>query len=231
MTFILVIATAVVILTFELARRSRRASSGSVASPVRQVRESVEVVERFFHPAHTWALVNSGVAEVTVGSDEFSTRLVGTLNEVELPVVGQVVHQGERLAVLRHGNRTLTQSSPVSGIVVETNDGLRRRPELLNESPLEKGWLARILPSNLTADLRNLLSGSAADAWWEAIRSQVIGFFSPSIGPVLQDGGKLIRNIGDQLSDEEWVRLVRHFFPFEIPQPPQNKPTNEGVSS
>jgi len=224
MTFILVIATAAVILAFEVVRRSRRTLVGSAPRSLNPA--TPDTVDRYFHPAHTWAEVKTGMAEVTVGSDEFSSRLVGTLDEIDLPVVGRVVRQGELLAVLRRGNRVLTQLSPVSGIVIETNKGLRREPELLNESPLEKGWLAKILTSSLREDLRNLLSGASADAWREAVRAQLVDFFSPKFGPVLQDGGQLIRNVGDQLTDEEWERLVRHFFPFDVPQTPQNNPKN-----
>ncbi len=230
MTFILVIVTVLIILSFELVRRSRWVRRERDAA-VRQERPlSAEVVDRYFHPAHSWARVETGVKSVTVGADDFAVRLVGTITGVDLPAVGQTVRQGERMVALRHGNRVLAQPAPISGTVLEVNEKLMRKPGIVAESPLDHGWVAKILPTNLSADLRNLLGGSTADAWRGAVRSLLIEFFSPKFGTVLQDGGQLAENIGDQLSDGEWKRLVEQFFPFDVQQQPQIKPTNEGVS-
>jgi glycine cleavage system H protein len=170
--------------------------------------------------------VSNTEREVTVGADDFSERLIGTLTGIDLPAVGQTLQQGEGFARLRHGNRVLTQSAPISGTIVEVNDKLARKPTLLNDSPLEKGWVAKIVPSDLKADLRNLLSGATAEAWRGAVQAQLIQFFSPRIGTVLQDGGHLVKNIGDQVSDEEWKYLVQEFFSTDTEHLPQNKPKN-----
>jgi glycine cleavage system H protein len=231
MTFILVIATAAIIIVFELMRRSRQHQTQPVLPHVTEHLSSDEVVDRYFHPAHTWVMVTKGKEEVTVGADDFSERLVGTLTGIDLPTVGREVRQGDTFAELHHGKRKLTQSAPISGTVVEVNDKLIRKPALLNDSPLEKGWVAKILPSSLDADLRNLLSGATADAWRGAVQAQLIQFFFPKIGTVLQDGGQLVKNVGDLVSDEEWKHLVEQFFPIDVKHPPQNKPTNEGVLS
>ena len=226
MTFLLVSLTVVIIIAFELLRNSRRKMAHTAREVVTEHPTPVEVVDRYFHPAHSWALVSGGIANVTVGVDDFSERFIGTLSDLELPEIGQTLLQGDQLAMLHHGNRHLAQAAPVSGTVVEVNEGLKRNPSLLNHSPYERGWIARIAPSRLQSDLRNLLSGSSAEAWRLAVRTQFMQLVSPRIGTVLQDGGELINNIGDQFNDDEWKTIVREFFPGSESHQPQNNPTN-----
>lgn len=56
--------------------------------------------------------------------------------------------------------------SPVSGIVVEANVALDDQPNLVNKSPLEEGWLAKIKLSK-PAELDELLSEEAYKATLE----------------------------------------------------------------
>jgi glycine cleavage system H protein len=45
--------------------------------------------------------------------------------------------------------------------VEAANEALEDTPELINESPYEKGWICKIAPSNLQEELKNLLSGNS----------------------------------------------------------------------
>jgi CheY-like chemotaxis protein len=47
--------------------------------------------------------------------------------------------------------------SPLSGKIVEKNDALLSRPELLDQDPYVAGWLYRIVPVNLAYELNNLI--------------------------------------------------------------------------
>jgi len=53
----------------------------------------------------------------------------------------------------------------VSGTVEEVNEEAQSQPELLNEDPYEKGWLVIVKPSNLQADLANLMDFDKAVEW------------------------------------------------------------------
>ena len=225
MTFILVILTVAIVICIELLLKSQERRANTYSELVTEHPTSFEVFDRYFHPGHTWALI-SGPRNIIVGIDDFSSRMVGAVAKIDLPGVGQLIHQGEPLTLLRNGARVLAQVSPISGKVVEVNKRLRRHPELLNESPLERGWIAKIVPTNLETDLRNLLKGFAADGWRDAVHAQLIQLFSPRIGIVLQDGGQPIQNLGDYLSDDEWNRLVQQFFPTVPPNQKQNKLIN-----
>jgi glycine cleavage system H lipoate-binding protein len=225
MTFILVILTVAIILSVEVLRKSRKSQRHESPELVTEHPTSFEVFDRYFHPGHTWAMV-SGSRNVIVGIDDFSSRIIGAVERIELPSVGRTVRQGEPLTFLRHGTRNLAQVAPISGKVVDVNGRLAHHPELLNESPLERGWIAKIVPTSFETDLRNLLKGVVADGWRDAVRLQLVQLFSPKIGIVIQDGGQLVQNFGDHLSDDEWNRLVQQFFPTVLPNQYPTKSMN-----
>jgi glycine cleavage system H protein len=54
--------------------------------------------------------------------------------------------------------------------VESSNQDLEENPELINESPYEKGWICKIKPSNLQEELKNLLKG---DSLGEFIKSEI----------------------------------------------------------
>jgi glycine cleavage system H protein len=39
--------------------------------------------------------------------------------------------------------------SPISGEIIEVNEGLIEKPEMINQSPYDLGWIAKIKPSNM----------------------------------------------------------------------------------
>lgn len=225
MTFILVILTSAVVLSVELIRRSQMKPKPSSPELVTEHPASFDVFDRYFHPGHTWALISAS-RSVTVGVDDFSSCMIGNLSKIELPAIGQMIHQGDPFALLHHGSRSLVQVSPISGKIVEVNKRLTRNPALINDSPLERGWIMRVLPTSLETESRNLLKGIVADGWRDAVRTQLIQLFSPQIGMVVQDGGQLVQSLGDHLSDDEWNHLILHFFPLVSLDKFQNKSMN-----
>ena len=60
--------------------------------------------------------------------------------------------------------------APVSGIVESSNQDLEDNPELVNESPYEKGWMCKIKTSNLQEELKNLMKG---ESLIEFIKSEI----------------------------------------------------------
>jgi glycine cleavage system H protein len=225
MSTILAVLTLVILFSVELLRRSRSDQKKVKQERILEHPVLFEVSDRLFHPGHSWALV-SGNRNVVIGVDDFSSTAVGTITEIDLPEVGALIRQGEVFMILHRNNRVLPQVSPVSGKVVEVNTKLKKQSQLICESPLEQGWVAKVLASNLDTEVRNLLRGINADAWRDAVRAKLIHLLSPNIGFVLQDGGQLVRNLGDNLTEEEWNRLVREFFPTVLPNEFQNNQMN-----
>jgi glycine cleavage system H protein len=53
----------------------------------------------------------------------------------------------------------------VSGTIEEVNAEVQSKPETLNEDPYVKGWLIVVKPSNLQAELANLMDFDKAVEW------------------------------------------------------------------
>jgi glycine cleavage system H protein len=55
--------------------------------------------------------------------------------------------------------------APISGTVEQVNSLIQSEPQLLNEDPYVRGWLLTMKPSNLKAELANLMDFQKAVEW------------------------------------------------------------------
>lgn len=200
MSAILALLTAIVIISFTMIR-SRKPKK--VAEPV--------LVKRYVHPGHGWIrMTNDGYA--VVGMDDFSQSLLGKVNQVKLPHLLKRLDQGSAAWEVWHGNRLLKMVSPVSGWVVEKNEAVLRDPTLINQSPYGDGWLFKVKPVKLSAQLHNLLTGRSVHQWQDGVAAQIRRFFSATPALTMQDGGLILGDLADHCSDEEWNALTNEFF-------------------
>ena len=113
----------------------------------------------YYHKEHYWARVEGD--SVTIGTSDFAQKLAGQIVYVELPSVGRTVEQGKPCGSMESGKWVGRIYAPVSGKVAASNQDLEDNPEFINESPYEKGWICKVSPTNLEADLKNLMKGEA----------------------------------------------------------------------
>jgi len=59
--------------------------------------------------------------------------------------------------------------APISGTVEEVNQEVQSKPESLNEDPYGKAWLLVLKPSNLQAELANLMDFNKAVEWHKTL--------------------------------------------------------------
>ncbi|MHC4960198.1 MAG: glycine cleavage system protein H [Planctomycetota bacterium] len=157
-----------------------------------------------YHPGHVWArALNSEVVEV--GMDDFARRLVGGVDKVKLPHVGDWMTQGSPAFDVKVGDRTAHLVSPVSGEVVDVNDGVDA------DEPYRRGWFCRIRNAALADNLRNLLSGGLAARWMEDARKRLEVQLMALSGTVLQDGGEPAPDFARHLEKTEWRDLAEDF--------------------
>lgn len=123
----------------------------------------------YYHKEHFWAKVEGD--RVTVGTTDFAQKLAGQIVFVELPAVGKMVEQDKPCGSMESGKWVGRIYAPVSGKVDSINHELEDTPELINESPYDRGWLFKISPSNLEQDLKNLMKGESLA---EFIRSEIL---------------------------------------------------------
>lgn len=108
-----------------------------------------------FTKEHEWLLVKGNV--IRIGVSDYAQNELGDIVFVDLPSVGDTVEEGEGIAALESVKAVSDVYSPVSGEIVAVNEELEDSPELVNESPLDKGWIFEIEVEGLapTGDLMN----------------------------------------------------------------------------
>ena len=109
----------------------------------------------YYHKEHFWARLEGDI--VTVGGTDFAQKLAGQIVYVELPSTGRAVEQGKPCGSMESGKWVGRIYAPVSGKVESSNQDLEDSPELMNDSPYEKGWIFKIKSSNLQEELKNLM--------------------------------------------------------------------------
>jgi glycine cleavage system H protein len=106
---------------------------------------------------HEWVRPEDGVG--TVGITDYAQDQLGDVVYVDLPPPGKQLTQLAVFGEIESVKAVSELYSPVSGEVVESNQALADKPELINESPYDEGWIMRVrladqgeVDSLLTAD-------------------------------------------------------------------------------
>ncbi|HKA24585.1 MAG TPA: glycine cleavage system protein GcvH [Candidatus Eisenbacteria bacterium] len=107
---------------------------------------------------HEWAKLDGDV--VTVGVTDWAQEQLSDVVYVELPAVGKTVRQGDAFGVIEAVKTVSDLYAPVSGEVIEVNQGLADNPAWVNQSPYEKGWMIK-LKTKSAAELNSLLDASS----------------------------------------------------------------------
>jgi len=116
--------------------------------------------DRRYTKEHEWVRVQDDLG--TVGITDYAQDQLGDIVYVDLPSVGTQVKQLEKLGEIESVKAVSDLYSPVSGEVVEVNQGVNDKPELVNQSPYEEGWLVRLRLAD-PAELDNLLTAKQYD--------------------------------------------------------------------
>lgn len=91
---------------------------------------------------HEWLDVKDNI--VRVGITDYAQEELGDIVFVDLPGVGDQLNEGEPAAVVESVKAVSEIYAPVGGTVSAVNEELEESPELINESPYDKGWILEI---------------------------------------------------------------------------------------
>lgn len=97
---------------------------------------------RKFTEDHEWLSIDGDIA--TVGITSYAQSQLGDLVYVELPKIGRTVARGEAIAIVESVKAASDVYSPVSGEVIEVNDGLVADPALVNSDPEQAAWMFKL---------------------------------------------------------------------------------------
>ena len=121
---------------------------------------------RYFTDEHEWIDLEGETA--TVGITDFAQGQLGDIVFVELPDVGTVVEKGKDAAVVESVKAASDVYAPLSGEVVEVNEGLEEDPALVNSSPEEGGWFFKMTVSD-RAELEGLMDDKAYKSFCDGL--------------------------------------------------------------
>ena len=104
---------------------------------------------------HEWVKIDGDTA--TVGITDFAQGELGDIVYLDIDTEGEAVEKGEVFGTVEAVKTVSDLFMPLSGEVSEVNGELEDAPELVNESPYEKGWIIKIKLSD-PAEADELLS-------------------------------------------------------------------------
>ncbi len=221
MVAVLVLTTFICFVAVDYFLQSRRPKTLEVAAPSPEPEQQfvpVNIVGGFklapgasYHAGHTWAAKETRNI-VRVGLDDFAVRLLGGIDQVDLPARGRWLRQGEKGWTVARGNHRFEMLSPIEGEVVDVNQEVLDDPSVIQKDPYGVGWLVAVNSPAADSNLKNLLRGRLAQQWLEDSWETFHGHVGPSTGVHLQDGGHAIPDLLSVLPEESWEKVVRELF-------------------
>jgi len=116
--------------------------------------------DRRYTKEHEWVRVEDNVG--VVGVTDYAQDQLGDIVYLDLPSSGTQVKQLDKLGEIESVKAVSDLYSPVSGEVVEVNQEVIDKPELVNQSPYQEGWLVRVRLAD-PAEVDKLLSAEQYD--------------------------------------------------------------------
>ncbi len=110
-----------------------------------------------YHKEHTWVKVLGRKA--TIGITDYAQDALGDIVYIDLPEVDMDVKTDSEIGEIESTKATSSIISPVSGRVIEVNEDLSESPEIINEDPYDKGWIA-VLEIDDISEIDDLMDAS-----------------------------------------------------------------------
>jgi glycine cleavage system H protein len=114
--------------------------------------------DRKYLQSHEWHKPEGGL--VVIGITQFAADELTDITYVSLPKVGSKVRAKDRFGEIESVKATSDLYSGISGEVVEVNDKLNTDPGLVNTDPFNAGWMLKVKPTDLDADMNGLLDAA-----------------------------------------------------------------------
>jgi len=103
-------------------------------------------VELKYSKEHEWLRIEGDTA--TVGITAFAQGELGDIIYVDIDTVGEAIAKDAIFGTVEAVKTVSDLFLPVSGEVIEFNEALKDKPELVNNDPYGEGWMVKIKISN-----------------------------------------------------------------------------------
>ncbi|MEE9120582.1 MAG: glycine cleavage system protein H [Syntrophobacteria bacterium] len=162
----------------------------------------------FFHLGHAWARIEHG-GRIRVGLDDFSVKVFGQMDSLELPLTGEEVKFSEVGLAFKRMGKEAQALSPISGVVAAVNYQTTKNPSMVKEEPYNQGWLMVLDPTEMKEDLKALLYGQESTEWLQT-EHQALAEMVSSVGMTYADGGAIDDVVG-RVPELSWEKLTQKF--------------------
>jgi len=159
----------------------------------------------YYLPNHIWIKVEGELLKI--GIDDFAARLIGKIEKVNLTDKA-TISQDDECWNLGSPNRMVSMSLPMQAEVVEKNSLVQSDPTIIRKDPYSRGWLLKIKSPR---EIDDMVKGSKAIDWLEKEFEKLHQEFEQSIGVTITDGGEVVEDLHERLTDEEWYELMKRF--------------------
>jgi len=122
----------------------------------------------YYSEAGLWIRQEGGL--IRLGLSDFAQQRNGDIAFANLLPAGTVLNVGDELASIETVKVSLSLPSPLKGTIVENNAAVSDAPELINQDPYGKGWIAVVRPDSQEMPIRGILD---AEAYIALISDQV----------------------------------------------------------
>ncbi|MFO8031066.1 MAG: hypothetical protein R6U22_00820 [Desulfohalobiaceae bacterium] len=165
----------------------------------------------YLHPGHCWVKFEEG-SLVRVGLDDFCTRVLGPFDQIELPLLGKRVQQGQpAFKIIREG-RESSVLAPLSGVVADINPQVQNKgSRRIQAQPYTDCWLFRIKWEQNREELSNLLLDQESKGFLQEEAHTLFTEIEAHAGPLAADGGQIVPDLLGQMPELGWDRLSSLF--------------------
>ncbi len=111
-----------------------------------------------YHAEHDWARIDGDIA--TLGITWYAQDALGEVVFFDPPDVGRVIAKDEPYAEVESVKAVSDVVAPLSGEIVEVNEGLADAPETINDDPYEGGWMVKVRMSDVS-EVDSLMDAAA----------------------------------------------------------------------
>ncbi|MCB9201641.1 MAG: glycine cleavage system protein GcvH [Flavobacteriales bacterium] len=104
---------------------------------------------------HIWVSMQDDIA--TIGITDYAQSELSDIVYIDITELDEELEVGDIFGSIEAVKTVSDLFMPINGKIIEFNSELTDKPELVNNEPYKKGWIAKIVPAQ-NANLNTLLN-------------------------------------------------------------------------
>jgi glycine cleavage system H protein len=115
----------------------------------------------YYTADHEWVRMEGEIA--TIGVTHYAQGELGDIVFVEVETEGETLEAEEVFGTIEAVKTVSDLILPITGEIIEMNEGLDDDPSLINNDPFGAGWIIKVRVSN-PSDVEDLMDATAYEA-------------------------------------------------------------------